>query len=739
MNRSVLVFGFFAAFAVFAAHAGRVISINIAGDGPKMSEQSGVAPGLSKIDDATAASWNDITAGSGEGGPQALRAWDSANGGVVNPEGLSATWKFSGVWGTGESPDLYRRRWINGSGAGTWSMTISGIPYEEYDIICYCNWDGARSGGSRSPVTVNGEDWTCGGDGVGYMGSGDWGVTTSDLNAPSKFGDNAMRIENLTGDTLTLFMQGPRYCNVCAVQIVDRQQDPPVVEEMSVISINFAGDYAPVSGIGRALPGLSGFAGIPAASWNDITTTESEGPVALKAWDFDKGEFVSDLVKATWKIAGIGHTGGSPDPFRHAYANAADSGAWSLDITGIPFETYGVILYSNWRDNPSYGWDPLSLNGQKWTCGEDGVGVKGSDRWGTRVNDSNDPSIYGQNAMRVSGLTGSKLTIASGDPWCNASAIQIVDESPIRAEGDISTSEVNARAGGNPSVILVLPEGAKLTLTKDGLVCKSLRVSCAGDCVIDAAYNPADPAYAELFNATMAKIDLSGVRGLVFHGWKATARVISLNFNSEDGRAMSNQPGFAGAFAGEEILASSWNDIPASPKEGTISPRIWNGGIHQVEEQVEGLSLSWMNGGSYASGSSPDIFRRGWISNGWELKADLPADFGPYDIICYFNWDGKNDQFRSIQINGAWYASDENGLAFQTDNNDYRWGSTTDESGNPRVSEPATLGINAFRLKNQTAKHLTISQGQIAWLRYLCAVQIVESVSPAPGLMIMFR
>ena len=40
------------------------------------------------------------------------------------------------------------------------------------------------------------------------------------------------------------------------------------------------------------------------------------------------------------------------------------------------------------------------------------------------------------------------------------------------------------------------------------------------------------------------------------------------------------------------------------------------------------------------------------------------------------------------------------------------------------------MGINAFRLNDQEGKTISISQGKAAWLRYLCAIQIVEHVKP---------
>ena len=712
MKKSVATCVILAAFAALASHAGGVISINIAGDGLKMSEQSGTAPGLSGFAGVTAASWNDIV-GTSSAEATALRAWDSENG-TVTPSELTATWSFSGVWGTGSSPDIFRRRWSNTAGAGAWSMSISGIPYGKYDVVCYFNWDGSHG---WSPINVNGADWTSDAKGNGVKGSDYWGVTTADVSNSSELGKNAMRIKDLTGSTLAL--SGAGYCNVCAIQIVDADVEPPpvVVEDADVISINFAGSYATVSDRGGALPGLSGFAGVTAGSWNDIVDKSSSEPLALKAWSAGSGVVSPSGLTATWSVAGFWHQDSSPDAFRRAFANAAGAGEWSLNISGIPFENYSVILYSNYDGVPSYGWGPLKLNGQNWTCDAKGVGVAGSSSWGTTVNDSSDPAIFGQNAMRVGGLSGSTLAIASGSPWCNASAIQIVRESPIHihVDGDITTSKINALAGGKSSVSILLPAGARLTLMKAGLTCAELHVSCTGDCMIDTDYDPTAPEFVDRFDATMKKISTAEVKGTVFHGWKAAGRVISVNVYSEKGE-MTGLSGFAGAFAGEEIPASSWNDMPAANMTGEgFAPKVWNG-KELSAGTVDGLTMSWDFVNVYGWGNSPDFFRRGWLTQGanpWVITFEgIP--FAKYDVICYFNWDGVAP-FWANQINGVYYIGDENGVAQEA-----VYGATWGESGH---SEAAQMGRNAYRLKDQTSPKLTLSG---AWMANLCAIQIVE-------------
>ena len=478
-----------------------------------------------------------------------------------------------------------------------------------------------------------------------------------------------------------------------------------------VISINISMSYGDVSGLGGTLPGLSGVEGVTAASWNDIEGLTSSEPLALKAWDAVQSKVVSPSgLTATWTIAGAWHQDASADIFRHAFANAAGSGNWSFDIKGIPFRKYGVILYSNYDGTPSDGWGPLRLNGTDWTCGNDGVGVKGTAGWGTKVNDSGDPAIYGQNAMRVSGLSGSDLAIANGSAWCNASAIQIVDETGflISAEGDIAASEINAAAGAQARVWLVLPAGAKLKLDEP-LVCTSLTVESEGDVMLSAP--------KALTADEDAKMDVSLVKGVVWKSWTA-CNAISINFATES-KAMSDQPGFDLSLAGDRILSSSWNDIFDKTGED-VQLKVWNGVTHETETP-EGATITWNQKGIWGDGSSACAFRRAWTLSYQQGPFQMTfknIPFKKYDVIFYCNWDGSFDNgWGAVSVNGQYWTAGEGGIAV-LGSEDSTWGQTGGKNDGP------VYGKNAMRIKDVTNSTLTLKGTS----RFnACALQIVES------------
>lgn len=703
---SVLV----AALATLSTCAEGVISINIASDGPKMSEQSGLAPGLSGVDGVPASSWNDIVdLEQTEAAP--FKVWDGEK--TDSETGAAATWKFKGFYGTGNSPDVFRRRWSNTSGAGEWKIDLSGIPFKKYDIICYMNWDG---NGTWSPVSVNGVKWTYDStSGKAVKGSDSWGESkwSEKTYGPAVLGENAMRIEGQVGEKLTL--AGNQFANVCAIQIVESTS----WNTTDAISFNLASSYSSMSDQTGLDNGLSGKE-ILASSWNDLNGLE--GAVdSVKMWN---GKTLSvDVIEglsASWTAKGAYGLGSSACVFRRGWYDARNGGPWSLDVTGIPFEEYDVYVYMSWdgthTDSPF--WGSVKANGVSWTYdATSGQAVKGSDKWGY-AKGPDVAAVMGENAFRIPRLFGSTLKLSADAGNALACAVQIVKSAPADyvATGDVTTKEIDKLAGEGEEFSVEVPAGRKLILCKNPLVCSKLTVICKGDLVLDTDHEP-----NEADEATLAKIDLSAVRRLVFHGWQPTARVVSVNIYSEKGE-MATGHSFAGAFAGVEIPSDSWNDMPASSMTGEdFQPKVWDGTTCTFGK-VDGLTMSWNFVNVYGWGTAPEPFRRGWLTQGeagapWTISfAGIP--FAKYDVICYFNWDGVAP-FWANQINSVYYIGDENGVAQVSE-----YGGTWGMSGH---SEAAKMGVNAYRLSNQTSPTLTLSG---AWMANLCAIQIVEHVKP---------
>lgn len=770
---SVLVAAF-AASSSFAEGEG-IISVNLTKSGGNQvtgSELYGLKP-------AVGTSWYNVTETSGEDDPQhfTISVQNETRDGVAKSLANAVSVKFTtdasekpfqryqqdGIHG---DDDAFMYNYLNDNGNIT--VDVANVPYKAYKVVVYLGADWAGNVGGWSlegpdfnPIQINGTYYRydsdlnstvkCGTDAAscwGFYGSGTAEVGRNAIISPVQY-----------GAPLRIYVPKcykPRRSSLCAFQIVEAEGEMKPVP--GAISVNFVDNKhewnsdnpegephkwrdTTVAQVGLVNDLSGGW--LRAESWNNIEYKFGDpivvgGTQKLKVWNGLDSSVVGtndSEVTLTWS-AGDTYFINSPVPednFLRGYL--ADGSEPSISVTGIPFEEYDLIVYlsADWGGDGGSRWlgpdfNPVKVNGVSYTwSAEKGKTVQGTDPWGEYAHVN---AQLGVNALRIAGLKGSELSLSAGTSWKprrgGIAAFQIVEPigADIVAEGDITTKEINRLAKEGKAFSVEIPAGNKLILGKKPLVCSVLKVICKGDLVLDT-----DHELTEADETTLAKIDLSGVRGLVFHGWKPTARVISFNFNGDESRLMSAQGGFAGAFAGEEIPASSWNDISAGPKEGSITPWVWNGMKAQAE-QIDGLTFAWTNGGSYQYGTSPDIFRRGWFSD-WALTiSGLPDDFGTYDIICYFNWDGLNEHFRSVLINGAYYAGGDDGIAFQTDNNDLQWGTTNKDDGSRRCSEPATLGINTFRLNNQTAKGISLSQGKEAWLRYLCAIQIVEHVKP---------
>ena len=790
-----------AAAAVCAATtslAEGVISINMAGSfsGTKVSDLSGTVPGLSGVEGVTASSWNDIVDKESTE-PLALKAWDAAQGKTVWPAGLTAVWSVSGIWHIDSSDDVFRRAYCNSAGSGGGSVTVTGIPFRKYDVVCYCNYD-STPGYGWGPLRLNDTNWTCGEDGVGVQGSSNWGTTVNDASDPAIFGQNAMRINGLSGSELKI-SNGSPWCNYSAIQIVDatgflieakgdvaaseinaaagacervwlvlpegarltldepldctsltvesegditlRAPCEPTAEESAkidlsrvrgnayrcwknrkTIAINFASGVHKVEGSTGIVSSLAD-GEVPAAGWTDISEKTGTN-VVLKLWNcVTRAVETPSNLTATWKISGLSDSGASPDLIRRAWCDSARFGGWSIDISGIPFAKYDLVFYCNYSDSPGWGWGPFTVNGQKWTCGEDGIGIKGDGGWGNTAGTAGDPCAFGQNAMRVNGVTGSELKLANGSAWCNCCAIEIVDctdyndYADVIAEGDITTKEINRQMKDRKDVYLTVPAGATLSISKSALRCEKLFVRSAGDLVIDTDYDPADPKRADIFNANMAKLDFTHVAGYVYHGWKPTGGVISFNFGSKDG-AMATQEGFAGGLAGEEIPAASWNDL--ADNDGTNeTAKIWKGATHEIKADVR---AEWTSHGYYHAGSSPDLYRRGYCNTsgwgGWTLKVEnIP--FETYDVICTCNFDGTH-QFSALRVNGTKWTCGADGIGV-TGSAD--WGRT---DGCDK-DDPVTLGQNAFRIRGLSGSTLELGSGGA-----YCNCSAIQIVEPAP-------
>ncbi len=183
------------------------------------------------------------------------------------------------------------------------------------------------------------------------------------------------------------------------------------------ISVNFATGQSNVTNnvSGDALFGLDEVA-VAGSQWNNATGSSGEN-VALKVSGAASGATLTFRAGATWSVndssSALGNTNALLGSFLDdgtAITVGDDTSTFAAEITvsGIPFETYDVYLYSN--VNNGSGFKPIQVNGTYYTYA-DGATVSTEDtsaQWGATAQRT--PQL-GQNVLVISGVTGDALTI----------------------------------------------------------------------------------------------------------------------------------------------------------------------------------------------------------------------------------------------------------------------------------------------------------------------------------------
>lgn len=788
MKKSIVASLSLAACAAFTTYAGGVISINLTVSGGKTVS----GPEAYGLESAVGDSWCNVTAMGSAADPQhftVLVKDETRDGEVMRMDNaVSVTFATD----ASDSPfqryyqasihgddDSFMYNYLNDNGNIT--VDVANVPYKAYKVILYvgADWAGSTGGWDEegpdfNPIQVNGTYYRYDSEQAATVKCGTgaencWGKYAS---GTAEEGRNALVTPVQYGSPLRIYVPkcwAPRRSALCAFQIVEAEGELKPIP--GAISVNFVdskhewnGDDPEgephkwrdtrVAQIGLINDVSGGW--LRAESWNNAeykSDQEVGGTMKLKVWngaDNPITEADQSEVTLTWS-AGDTYFLNSPVPVdNYLRGYLADGSEPSVSVSGIPYDEYDLIVYlaADWGGSDGSRWtgpdfNPVKVNGVSYTwSAEDGKTVQGATAWGQVFQPS---AQLGVNALRISGLTGGELQLSAGTAWGprrgGIAAFQIVKPLPadLVAEDSIAAKDVNSairalhKVGADFS--LELPAGKSLVLdAKRPLVCSRLNVTCKGNVLVDTASYPFDDS-GELLDwvkAELLKVNVSAVKGMVFHGWKMTGRVISVNVYSEKGE-MARLDGFAGAFAGEEIPASSWNDMPAANMTGeAVSPKAWNGSLLS-SAPITGLTMTWDFVNVYGWGTAPEQFRRGWLTNGgheWSISfAGIPFD--KYDVICYFNWDGTAP-FWANKINGAYYIGDESGVAQESVS-----GGTWGMSGH---SEAAKLGVNAYRLANLTSPTLTLAGG---WMANLCAIQIVEPAPKRrylePGLVVTIR
>jgi len=597
-------------------------------------------------------------------------------------------------------------------------VTFNGLKAGLYQLTVYLSSDGEAGGFSKyNPIEVNGTWYHYDSDGALKTGKDRWGDAYC---TETGVGTNVLQIVDLGISGSELVLSASRDWGRGSFAAIELREYDYKPNAPSVLSVNVAnGDLT--SGTVEGLKIVSGLSGseVLADSWLNVSYQVNDFQ-DVSYWDGANHCIVSGETGIGVKVSGTGyyHDGDASgaNAFLRYYMD--DNTSPKIEVSNVPFKLYDVIVYMNndWNNGSHKAFNSVKVNGLRYSWDETaGKTVQSDVEWGVRGFDT---AILGTNALRIVGLSDPAVIVETGTRYNPArgtlAAMQIVahDYADIVAEGDITTSEINTQAQGKKEVLLTMPAGATLKIRPFALDCDEVYVISEGDVRI-ATHNNVEPAEGSAYAENYAKINTANVKGLVFHGWKPTKRIISLNVNSTKA-AMPATWTFGGALAAEEVPSASWNNM-ATASATDVVPVVWDGDL-LTTNTVAGMTVDW-SGGEYGWGSSPDVFRRGWFdgTQGTGVITVKNIPFAKYDVIVYENWDGGSNGYGAPWVNGSqWTYDADTNLVVK---GDARWG---DNSCDAR----AELKVNAIRVPDQTESTCEIKTA--GYCGNICAVQIVE-------------
>lgn len=225
-------------------------------------------------------------------------------------------------------------------------------------------------------------------------------------------------------------------------------------QNAETISINIGGGYSTSEASPDAnLVTGNGYYGLyptPGAAWNNISG-QWQGAVKTvtltSAKAFDGAETtVRNTIQLSGKANNTWLWGGTSVPYLRGYLD--DTDGVEVKIVGVPYSKYDVIIYAT-SDNANNPLNSFTINGVSYTCGADGVAVEGSDAWGAGT--TAEPT-FGKNAMLISDVTGSTLTVSgsrSGNNRVTVCAVQIINKGSVESsDWSANLNETTTFAGG---------------------------------------------------------------------------------------------------------------------------------------------------------------------------------------------------------------------------------------------------------------------------------------------------
>ena len=230
------------AFTTLAAGAVEVFSVNFArSQANEVSGTEGFVPNIA-YDYLVGDAWNNVATGGEVTGTATLkRHWHESSVQEYDDD-VTVMWVASGFGGNDNADQKYLKGYLDDGNGGA-SVTITGIPYDVYDVIVYFMYE-TGLGTTFSPVTVNGISYTWdAAQELAVAGRATWGR----LEMTPKLGSNALRINGFSGGTLkiqggaeTIVDSVRARGGIAAVQIV-RSTDN-IVRQLPVSDFTFGPD-----------------------------------------------------------------------------------------------------------------------------------------------------------------------------------------------------------------------------------------------------------------------------------------------------------------------------------------------------------------------------------------------------------------------------------------------------------------------------------------------------------------
>ena len=384
---------------------------------------------------------------------------------------------------------------VDGNTVGA-KFTVTGIPFESYDVIIYFATDkqfAVGSGNGFLPVTVNGTvySWTQ------WQSETDSGYLVSDADSTAVFGSapenaailgkNAIRIPALSGDLSVVGAVGDgqtsKRCSIAAFQIVEAKPS---------ININFAQTAAEPYDVPAS--DAYGLEQEPGAAWQNIYGfSGTDVPLSLEAYGLYTDAKLTFSAPGTWRFPNGTQV---KDPILRGFLGVptnASNGS-TVTVTDIPFTQYDVIVYFATNEENAV-FQPVTINDKSYTWStESNTTVEGDTTFGASRGTV---SEYGRNALRITGLrgnlslqTGAQTVKTETEPFKtgNLCGIQIIctgdltkDAIPVEQHPTISVNFARGRSDANPIVsdvvdvetqaFAVVPAGAWVNLYPSSTDC----------------------------------------------------------------------------------------------------------------------------------------------------------------------------------------------------------------------------------------------------------------------------